>query len=87
MAAPALAISPAFSSQAQRNAGAVKPFRLNYAPHDGMFKNHAGADFVDQIKFMHDQGFRAIEDNGMLARSVAEQDKIGKTLSDRKSVV
>jgi hydroxypyruvate isomerase len=58
------------------------PFRLNYAPHDGMFKNHAGENFVDQIKYMADQGFRAIEDNGMLARSVADQEKIGKTLSD-----
>jgi hydroxypyruvate isomerase len=60
---------------------AGQPFRLNYAPHDGMFKNFAGADFVDQIKFMADQGFRSVEDNGMLARPVAEQEKIGKTLS------
>src|SRR6187551_3653736 len=29
---------------------------------------------------MADQGFRAIEDNGMLQRPVAEQEKIGKTL-------
>lgn len=56
-------------------------FRMNYAPHDGMFKNSAGADFVDQIKFMHDQGFRAIEDNGLLGRSVADQERIGKTLN------
>lgn len=56
-------------------------FRMNYAPHDGMFKNSAGADFIDQIKFMHDQGFRAIEDNGLLGRPVAEQERIGKTLS------
>lgn len=56
-------------------------FKMNYAPHDGMFKNSAGADFIDQIKFAADQGFRAIEDNGMLDRSVADQEKIGKTLS------
>ena len=56
-------------------------FQMNYAPHDGMFKNSAGADFIDQIKFMHDQGFRAIEDNGLLGRPVAEQERIGKTLS------
>ena len=80
-AASALAISPAFSTPAKAGP-AAKPFRLNYAPHDGMFKNHAGEDFIDQIKFMHDQGFRAMEDNGMLARSVADQEKIGKTLSD-----
>ncbi len=60
---------------------AAPTFKMNYAPHDGMFKNSAGADFIDQIKFAHDQGFRAIEDNGMLDRPVADQEKIGKTLS------
>jgi hydroxypyruvate isomerase len=30
---------------------------------------------------MHDQGFRGIEDNGMLKRSKEEQDKIAATLS------
>ena len=55
-------------------------FKLNYAPHDGMFANHAGKNFIDQIKFMADQGFRAIEDNGLLGRPVAEQELIGKTL-------
>ncbi len=80
VAASALAIGSSFSASAKGGA-AAKPFKLNYAPHDGMFKNNGGADFIDQIKFMHDQGFRAIEDNGMLARSVADQEKIGKTLS------
>lgn len=60
---------------------AEKPFTLNFAPHDGMFSNHAGKDFVEQIKFMHDQGFRGIEDNGMLKRSKEEQNKIGDTLA------
>ena len=56
-------------------------FKHIYAPHDGMFKNHGGADFVDQIKYMADQGFRGIEDNGLLKRPVAEQERIGKTLA------
>lgn len=60
---------------------AEKPFTLNFAPHDGMFSNHAGKDFVEQIKFMHDQGFRGIEDNGMLKRTREEQNKIGETLA------
>ncbi|MBC7849789.1 MAG: xylose isomerase, partial [Chitinophagaceae bacterium] len=42
---------------------AEKPFKLNYAFHDGMFKNHGGADFVDQIKYAYEMGFRGIEDN------------------------
>lgn len=57
-----------------------KPFNLNYAIHDGMFKNHAGADFIDQIKFAYDHGFRGIEDNGMMGRPVEQQKKIGDTL-------
>ena len=59
---------------------AGKTFNLDYAPHDGMFAQSAGKDFLDQIRFMHDQGFRAIEDNGMLGRDVAMQEKIGKLL-------
>ncbi len=58
-----------------------KPFRLNYAPHDGMFQHHAGKNFIDQIRFMHEQGFRAIEDNGLLGRPISEQEKIGSTLA------
>jgi len=77
--ASALAIGSATATQTKNVAG--KPFKLNYAPHDGMFKNQGGSDFVDQIKFMADQGFRGIEDNGLLARPVAEQERIGKTLA------
>jgi hydroxypyruvate isomerase len=58
-----------------------KPFRLDYGIHDGMFKGHAGNDFVEQIKFAHSIGFRSIEDNGMMSRSAEEQKKIGDTLS------
>ncbi|HEY0057892.1 MAG TPA: TIM barrel protein [Flavisolibacter sp.] len=58
-----------------------KPFKLNYAIHEGMFKNSAGADFIEQIKFAHANGFRAIEDNGMMGRPVAKQKEIGDTLA------
>ena len=57
------------------------PFNLNYAFHDGMFKNHGGNDFIDQIKFAYDKGFRSIEDNGMMGRPVEQQKKIGDTLA------
>ena len=43
-------------------------FKLNYAPHLGMFKNNVGDDPVDQINYMADLGFRAFEDNGMKSR-------------------
>ena len=58
-----------------------KPFQCNYGIHDGMFKNHAGPDFIDQIKFAHSVGFRAIEDNGMMSRTPEQQQKIGDTLA------
>jgi hydroxypyruvate isomerase len=58
-----------------------KVFNMNYAPHQGMFKNNAGGDVLDQIKFMYDQGFRAFEDNGLMKRDVAEQEKIGNLLA------
>lgn len=56
-------------------------FKMKYAPHFGMFKNSAGGDLVDQLKFMADNGFMALEDNGMLGRPVEEQNKIGNTLA------
>ncbi|WP_406823471.1 hydroxypyruvate isomerase family protein [Pedobacter sp. KACC 23697] len=58
-----------------------KTFNLDYAPHQGMFQNHAGKSFLDQIQFMYDKGFRSIEDNGYLGRSVEEQEKIGNLLA------
>lgn len=58
-----------------------KPFKMLFGIHDGMFSNLAGKDFIDQIRFAYDQGFRAIEDNGMMARPVEEQKKIGDTLA------
>src|SRR5688572_12764162 len=59
----------------------ARKFRLNYAPHFGMFREHAGADLVAQLEFMAAEGFTALEDNGMRARPVAEQEVIGKTLA------
>ncbi len=57
-------------------------FNHHYGPHFGMFKNHAGDDPVDQLKFAADEGFTAWEDNGMAGRSVAEQEKIAKGMRD-----
>jgi hydroxypyruvate isomerase len=66
------------------SANSIKPaekvFNLNYAFHDGMFAAHAGSNFIDQIKWAHDQGFRGIEDNGMMGRTPEMQAKIGDTL-------
>jgi hydroxypyruvate isomerase len=56
-------------------------FKLKYAPHFGMFKNSAGDDPIDQLKFMADQGFTAMEDNGMMGRTPELQTKIGETMA------
>jgi hydroxypyruvate isomerase len=56
-------------------------FALDYAPHFGMFRASAGNDVVDQLKWMHDQGFRSLEDNGMRGRPVAEQERIAREMT------
>ena len=56
-------------------------YHLKYAPHFGMFKNSAGDDLIDQLKFMADQGFTAMEDNGMMGRPVDVQEKIAKEMT------
>lgn len=63
------------------NSEAAKPFNLNYAPHFGMFENSAGKDLFDQLKYMADNGFKSLEDNGMLGRTTEVQTKIGDTLA------
>lgn len=60
---------------------AKNTFKLKYAPHFGMFENSAGKDLIDQLKFMADMGFTAIEDNGMMGRDVATQEKIAKEMA------
>ncbi len=69
---------PAFAAEKAPAA----PFKMDFAPHFGMFKNSAPGGIVDELKFMADQGFRSLEDNGLLKRSVADQELIGKTLND-----
>ncbi|MFD2199966.1 hydroxypyruvate isomerase family protein [Shivajiella indica] len=75
----AMAVSSTANAFSRSNK-ANPAFNLDYAPHFGMFKAHAGDDLVDQLKFMADQGFKSLEDNGLLTRSVEDQNKIGRTL-------
>lgn len=79
-----LAGSPlAALSQAPQTGGstsAPRKFKLRYAPHFGMFRAHAGEDLVAQLEFMHDEGFTALEDNGMKGRTVADQERVAKAM-------
>ena len=81
LAGAALFTSNLSFAASEKNTTAGKPFNLSYAPHDGMFKNSAGSDFIDQIKYAYDLGFRAIEDNGLAGRPEDMQKKIGDTLA------
>jgi len=60
----------------QKVQDAVVPFKLKYGPSIGMFREHAGSDPIDHIKFCYDMGFRAMFDNGLMSRPVEEQEKI-----------
>ena len=78
-AASLMAVNPLFSNN---NSKPNHVYNLNYAPHFGMFKNHAGSDIFNQLKFIKDQGFKAFEDNGMKNRDAKTQEKIGNFLSN-----
>lgn len=80
LTAGTLARAAVSSSLPSANTGKHQ-FNLKYAPHFGMFENHAGKDLIDQLRFMADMGFSALEDNGMMARPPELQEKIGSELS------
>ena len=46
-------------------------------------RESAGKDPLDQIRFMADAGFRAFEDNGMMARPAELQQQMGDLLAKR----
>jgi hydroxypyruvate isomerase len=60
-----------------------RDFSRDYAPHLAMFRHHAGSDPLDQIRFLADEGFRSIEDTGLLAKSPALQRQVGSELARR----
>lgn len=74
-AGTAAVVSPALAITPPQAAIARAPFRLRYAPHFGMFQNHA-EDLEDQLQFAADEGFTAWEDNGMPERDVATQERL-----------
>jgi len=80
MAAPSIFGNTVRQSQ-PKIADAEAPFKLKYAPGFGMFRQHAGQDPVDNIKFCYDQGFRAMFDNGLMSRPVEDQVKIANEIN------
>jgi len=69
-------------SMGPRRAGGTS-FRMNYAPHLGMFASIAGDDPLAQLHFMADEGFTAFEDNGMPGRPVEVQEAMARVMQER----
>ena len=65
---------------AQHQGSQGEKFTMKFGPHAGPFKHAAGDDVLDQIRYAHDQGFTAWEDNRAPRRPVAEQQAMGKLL-------
>jgi hydroxypyruvate isomerase len=74
-AAFAASVTPAVAGAAES-----KKFKLKYAPSLGSFPEHAGKDPIDQIKFMADEGFSAMFDNGLPGKPPELQEKIAKEM-------
>ena len=63
------------------SANVAPAWSLKYAPHFGMFEQHAGGkDLVAQLEFMAAEGFTALEDNNMRTRPVADQERIAAAM-------
>jgi hydroxypyruvate isomerase len=80
MAAPAV-FGTGAASRPLKATYAAEPFKLKYAPGMGMFRQNAGQDPIDNIKFCKDQGFRAMFDNGLPGREPALQEKIAAEIA------
>jgi len=83
IAAPASRVAEASDRSRSTKGDTGSTFNLNYAPHLGMFREHAGTDPVDQLNFMADEGFRAFEDNGMKGRELTVQEAMAQTMANR----
>ena len=80
-AATGVSAAPANASGRDKQTAGKSRLKRMYAPHFGMFEQHAGKDFVAQLEFMAAQGFTALEDNGLMGRPVDVQERIGATLA------
>ena len=71
-----------FSSPAMgaKTRSAANVFKTKFSPEFGIFGDVSGSNPLDQIKWGHDQGFRAWENTMLKDRPVEEQEKISKTV-------
>jgi hydroxypyruvate isomerase len=81
--AAAAAVGTSLTGMGAKAAESGKKFKLKYAPSLDLFRRHAGADPIDQIKFMADEGFSAMFDNGLMDKAPDLQEKIAKEMDAR----
>jgi hydroxypyruvate isomerase len=81
-AATALPVMGMANADPTSEAAKKKGFNLKYAPHFWMFKHSAGEDLMDQLQFVSDQGFTALEDNGMKGKDIPTQEKIAAKMAN-----
>ncbi|MCY7352608.1 MAG: TIM barrel protein [Cytophagaceae bacterium] len=56
------------------------PFKTKFSPEFGIFKSLAGTDPVEEVRWGHDQGFRAWENTMLKNRPTAEQERISRAI-------
>ena len=78
--AAATAVAASAVPSTSKAAGSGKRFKLKYAPNFGTFRQHAGNDPIDNLKFMADEGFSAMFDNGMMGKPPELQEKIAREM-------
>lgn len=76
-------IGSAFSRNTEQTYRPDGKFKLKYAPQINAFRDTVGDDPLENIKFMHDQGFTAVFDNGLPQKDPALQEQIVASLAAR----
>lgn len=61
-------------------ASSKQKFKLKLAPHLGQFTELGGESIEGQLEFLAAEGFAVLEDNGMMGRSTAEQERIARSM-------
>jgi hypothetical protein len=75
------AVAVSAMSSMTKAAESPKKFKLKYAPDLGAFRQHAGDDSIDNLKFMADEGFSAMFDNGLMGKPPELQEKIASEMT------
>jgi hydroxypyruvate isomerase len=79
--AAAAAVAASAMPSVTKAAESPKKFKLKYAPGFDEFRKHAGNDPFDRLKFMADEGFSAMFDNGLMGRPKELQEKLATEMN------